>query len=93
MYCTCKTDKRIWVFLVWKNSLNENVCYIQKQVGRLKDLEKMCENINGIISNLSSNSKALDGKQFKEINCSLISELPFLSVIQVKLITFVTISI
>lgn len=71
--------------LVWKNSLNESVHYLQKRVGILKDLEKICENINGIILNLLNNSKTLDGKQLKEINCSLISELPFSPAVQVKL--------
>ncbi|XP_032686269.1 uncharacterized protein LOC116851192 [Odontomachus brunneus] len=70
------------VIQMWKSSLKESVRYIRKRVGNLKDLEKICENINGIISNLLNNSKALDGKQLKEINCSVISELPFPPIVQ-----------
>lgn len=69
---------------MWKDSLNKSVHYIRKHIGNLKNLEKVCENINDIISNLLNNSKALDGKQLKEINCSVISELPFPPTIQVK---------
>lgn len=74
----------IWV-LVWKHSLDKNVQYIRKRNAILKDLERVCENTNGIISNLLNNTKALDSKQVEKVNCSLISELPFSSDVQVKL--------
>ncbi|XP_072751102.1 uncharacterized protein [Anoplolepis gracilipes] len=62
---------------MWKSSLNENIHYIQKQNAILKNLERICENISGIIVNLSSDAKVLNGKQLEKINCSLISDLPF----------------
>ncbi|XP_025267236.1 uncharacterized protein LOC105252987 isoform X2 [Camponotus floridanus] len=65
------------IIQMWKNSLDKNIHYIQKQNTVLKNLEKICENISGIIMNLLGNAKVLDGKQLEKINCSLISELPF----------------
>ncbi|CAL1674699.1 unnamed protein product [Lasius platythorax] len=65
------------IIQMWKSSLDENICYIQKQNGILKNLERICENISGIITNLSSDAKVLDGKQLEKINYSVISELPF----------------
>lgn len=70
---------------MWKNSLDENIQYIRKQNAILKDLEKVCENTSGIISNLLNDTKALDSKQMEKVNCSLISELPFSRDVQVKL--------
>lgn len=71
---------------MWKSSLDKNICYIQEKNGVLKDLEKMCENISGIIMNLTSDAKVLDGKQLEKINCSLISELPFPPDVQVRIV-------
>ncbi|XP_025157486.1 uncharacterized protein LOC105182540 isoform X2 [Harpegnathos saltator] len=70
------------VIEMWRNSLNESICYIRKRVGILQDLEKVCENINGIISNLLNNAKILNCKQLEKINCSMISELPLPPVVQ-----------
>lgn len=72
-------------FLVWKNSLDKNIHYIQKQNTVLKNLEKICENISSITMNLLGEAKVLDGKQLEKINCSLISELPFPPDIQVSI--------
>lgn len=58
--------------------------YIKKQHAKLSDLEKICENVNGIISNLSSDAnRALDGKQLQEIHYSRLLELPLSPEIQV----------
>jgi len=70
---------------VWKNSLDENIQYIRKQNMILKDLERMCENTSGIISNLLNDAKVLDNKQLEKVNSSSISELPFSPDVQVKL--------
>jgi len=82
--CTYETNEYIWI-LVWKNSLDENIQYIRKQNTILKDLERMCENTSGIISNLLNDAKVLDSKQLEKVNCSSISELPFSPDVQVKL--------
>lgn len=70
---------------MWKNSLDENVQYIQKRNAILKDLERVCENTSGIISNLLNDGKMLDSEQLEKVDCSLISELPFPPDVQVKL--------
>lgn len=71
---------------MWKNSLDENIQYIQKYNAILKDLEKVCENISDIILNLLNDAKVLDNKQLEKIDCSLISKLQTFSPnVQVKL--------
>ncbi|XP_071560572.1 uncharacterized protein [Temnothorax nylanderi] len=65
------------ILSMWKNSLDENIQYIRKRNVLLKDLERVCENISGIISNLSNDAKALDSMQLEKVDYSLISELPF----------------
>jgi len=68
---------------VWKRSINENICYIQKRHVILKEFEKICKNISSIISNLSNDSEALDGRQLEKIDYSRLLELPFSPDIQV----------
>ncbi|KAL0100813.1 hypothetical protein PUN28_019297 [Cardiocondyla obscurior] len=63
------------VISLWKKSLDKNIQYIQKLNSELKDLEKVCENINNMISRLLNDTKALDTKQLEKLNCSLLSEL------------------
>ncbi|XP_012231473.2 uncharacterized protein [Linepithema humile] len=65
------------IIQMWKNSIDENVCYIEKRNVLLKNLEKACENVNDIISNLLSDIKALNGKQLEGVNCSRISDMSF----------------
>ncbi|XP_011867013.1 PREDICTED: uncharacterized protein LOC105561552 [Vollenhovia emeryi] len=65
------------IISMWRDSLDENIQYIQKRNAKLKDLERVCENTSSIISNLLNDTKALDSKQLEKIDCSLLSELTF----------------
>ncbi|XP_071629792.1 uncharacterized protein [Temnothorax longispinosus] len=62
------------ILSMWKNSLGENIQHIRKRNALLKDLERVCENISGIISNLLNDAKALDSMQLEKVDYSLISE-------------------
>ncbi|EZA54921.1 uncharacterized protein LOC105279589 isoform X2 [Ooceraea biroi] len=65
------------VIKMWKKSIDDNICYIQKRYAILKDFEKTCENISSIMSNLSSDAEVLDGRQLEKVDCSRLLELPF----------------
>jgi hypothetical protein len=68
---------------VWKESINENICYIQKRHAILKEFERICENVSSIISNLSNDAEALDGRQLEKVDYSRLLELSFSPDIQV----------
>ncbi|XP_039305540.1 uncharacterized protein LOC105192958 [Solenopsis invicta] len=65
------------IISMWKSSLDESIQYIRKRNAILNNLERVCENTNGIISNVLNDAKALDSKQLEKIDCSPISKLPF----------------
>lgn len=68
---------------MWQESIDKNIAYIEKQDAVLQEFEKVCQNIYGMISNLSSDVEVLDIRQLDNVDYSRLLELSFPPDIQV----------